>query len=675
MTENSATISWSINDSAKLYKIRRWGKRHFAIGPLGTVVVKGDDANGRQWDLAEIVEECESRGISAPILCRFTPVIHSRVRKLHGVFAKAIGEYNYTGKYQSIYPIKVNQHREVIDAYLGAASEFGGGLEAGSRAELLAVIAMADNEMPVLCNGFKDAAIIEMAMRATQIGRRVTIIIDKPQDVPLIIEAAASLNIRPLLGIRVKLAARSAGRWKGSVGNESKFGLTSVELAIAIQKLHDAGLHDSLHLLHFHPGSQVNSIRNIKSCVVEATRIYAELVHRGVPLDTIDVGGGLAIDYTGDKNSQASSMNYTTQEYANDIVYYMKQICDREEVPHPNIYSESGRAMVAHHSVLVVPVISTWSPASRYDDEDLVESVVNEPVLEEGELEPLPLIELRQILAEVNENNASEAFHDAQQAIEMAQQLFINGHMALDQRTFAEDLFSRVCLRIQSMLDELSFVPDDLKTLKNLFAETYLANFSVFQALPDHWAIDQLFPIMPIHRLDECPDRVGIIGDITCDSDGRIACYLGDNRPARSMALHKHFPGQKYWLGIFLIGAYQEALSDDHNLFGKFHVVTIDDSRDWRIGLKTAIGSDLREVLEHVHHDVRQMMEQVESVARHATSAGRVTLEQAQQTINFFKSSINDYTYLLGSHPQNQAVATSSAGVADRAARPVVSAT
>lgn len=648
MEKIPASLPWSLVESAKLYKIRRWGKRHFGIGPKGTVVVRTDDKRNLEWDLTEIVEECESRDITAPILVRFTPIIHSRVQKLHGVFAKAMQEYNYNGKYQSIYPIKVNQHREVIDAYLTAAKPFGGGLEAGSRAELLAVITMADNEMPVLCNGFKDAAIIEMAMRATQIGRQVTIIVDKPQDVMLIVDAARRLGIRPRIGIRVKLAARSAGRWKGSLGSESKFGLTSVELAIAIQQLQSAGLQDCMHLLHFHPGSQVNSIRHIKSCVVEATRIYADLYHRGIPIDTIDVGGGLAVDYTGDKSSQASSMNYTTQEYANDIVYYMRQICEREEVPHPNIFSESGRAMVAHHSVLVVPVISTWSPASRYEDQDLRDSVVTEPIVPDGELEPLPLIELRQILNELSVNNASEAFHDAQQAIEMAQQLFINGHLNLQQRTFAEDMFSRVCLRIQDLLEELSFIPADLKGLRNQFAETYLANFSVFQALPDHWAIDQLFPVMPIHRLDECPDRVGVIGDITCDSDGKIACYLGDNRPAKALDLHKHTPGEPYWLGIFLIGAYQEALSDDHNLFGKFHVVTIDDSENWRLGLKVAPGSDLKEVLEHVHHDVREMLAQVESVARLATSAGKVTLAQAQQTINFFKSSVNDYTYLLG---------------------------
>ncbi len=648
MEKTPVSVPWSLVESAKLYKIRRWGKRHFTISPRGTVVVRSDCDKNLEWDLTEVVKECEERDISAPMLIRFTPIIHSRVQKLHGVFGKAMQEFGYKGRYQSIYPIKVNQHQEVIEAYLQAAKPFGGGLEAGSRAELLAVIAMADNEMPVLCNGFKDAAIIEMAMRATQIGRKVTIIIDKPQDAGLIIDASRRLGIRPRIGIRVKLAARSAGRWKGSLGSESKFGLTSIELAIAIHQLQAAGLQDCIHLLHFHPGSQVNSIRNIKSCVVEATRIYADLHHRGIPLDTIDVGGGLAVDYTGDKSSQASSMNYTTQEYANDIVYYMKQICDREEAPHPNIFSESGRAMVAHHSVLVVPVISTWSPASRLEDEELYNEVVTVPPVADGELEPLPLIELKQILGELNVNNASESFHDAQQAIEMAHQLFINGHMTLQQRTFAEDIFSRICFRIEDLLDDLSFIPSDLKGLRNQFADTYLANFSVFQALPDHWAIDQLFPVMPIHRLDECPDQVGVIGDITCDSDGKIACYIGDNRPARAMDLHKHTPGEPYWLGIFLIGAYQEALSDDHNLFGKFHVVTVDDSPNWKLGLKIVSGSDVKEVLEHVHHDVRQMVSQVESVARLATSAGLVTMAQAQKTINFFKSSINEYTYLLG---------------------------
>lgn len=652
MENTPVSVPWSLVESAKLYKIRRWGKGHFSIGPQGTVVVKVDGEAPRKWDLLDVVEECEGRGYSTPLLIRFTPIIRRSVEKLHGAFYNAIESLGFKGQYHSIYPIKVNQHREVIEAYVDAAKPFGGGLEAGSRAELLAVIAMADNEIPILCNGFKDAAIIEMAMRATQIGRQLTIIIDKPQDVGLIIDAYRTLDIRPRLGIRVKLAARSSGRWKGSVGNESKFGLTSVELAIAIQQLHDAGLQGCIHLLHFHPGSQVNSIRNIKSCVVEATRIYSDLYRRGIPLDTIDVGGGLAVDYTGDKSSSASSMNYSTQEYANDVVHYMQQICDREKVPHPNIFSESGRAIVAHHSMLVVPVISTWSPASRYEDRNLLDSVVSDPGTESGELEPLPLVELRQILEELTDSNASESYHDAQEAIEMAQQLFINGHLTLQQRTFAEDMFSRVCLRIQDMLDEMMQVPNELRGLRTLFAETYLANFSVFQALPDHWAIDQLFPVMPIHRLRECPDRVGIIGDITCDSDGKIASYVGDNRAARSLDLHAHRPGQPYYIGIFLIGAYQEALSDDHNLFGNFHVVTVDDSEDWRVGLQVVEGSDLRGVLEHVHHDVRKMTETVESVARMANSAGKVSLQQAQQTVDFFKACIRDYTYLLG-NPRN----------------------
>lgn len=647
MADNSPANDWSVDNSAELYRIDHWGNRYFTVDDRGHLVVQIDDDPLLRWDLAEVVEACEKRGISAPLLIRFTPVVESRVRELHRAFARAIDEYGYQGAYHSIYPIKVNQHREVIDAYMKAARPCGGGLEAGSRAELLAVIAMADNRTPILCNGFKDAAIVEMALRATRIGRRVTLIIDRPEDVPLVIETARRLAICPRLGLRVKLAARSSGRWKGSVGNRAKFGLTMIEMAVALEQLTSAGLADRVHMLHFHPGSQVNRIRNIKSCVVEATRIYADLVRQGIGLDTIDVGGGLAIDYTGDRNSQPSSMNYTMQEYANDVVYYVHGICEREQVPHPVIYSESGRSLVAHHSVLVFPVISTRSPASRYRGDNANQSPIATPPVPAGEQEPLPLTELRQILEELAPDSASESWHDAQQAIEMAQQLFINGHLSLQQRTFAEDQYARICLRIRDMMDQLRFVPEELQSLKTLFAETYLANFSVFQALPDHWAIGQVFPVMPIHRLDENPERNGVIADITCDSDGKIGSYIGDRRTVCSLPLHQHHPGQPYWLGVFLVGAYQEALSDDHNLFGKFHTVTLDGSEDWRRGLRALPGSDLREVLEHVHHDVQQMLDEIDSVARQATSRGRLTGLEARETVDFFRQTLNDYTYLL----------------------------
>ncbi len=645
--------SWSTNDSVQLYSIDRWGNGLFSINDQGDLLVGTSVDPASQWNLHEIIKECEKRDFAPPFLVRFTPIIKQRLCELNNAFNGAIEEFQFNGCYQCVYPVKVNQHREVIEAFANAARRVGGGLEAGSKAELLAVIALSDNTIPVLCNGFKDERTVEMALRAIGIGRQVTIILENTDEIHLVACVSRRLAIRPKLGLRVKLAARSSGRWSSSVGSSSKFGLTSIELSRAIQLLRRHEMLDECHLLHFHPGSQINSIRKIKECIIEATRIFAALVRQRIPIKTIDVGGGLAVDYTGNKNTHPSSTNYTLQEYANDVVYYIQMVCDQEQVPHPDIISESGRALVAHHSILVVPVISTSSPAdptisTAAANPNLPLTAEKNPLESSAGEQALPLIELREIAKELDERNMQECFHDAQQAMEMAQQLFINGHLSLEQRMNAEELFSRICLQIYGCLNKLDFVPAELAELKHMFAETYLGNFSVFQALPDHWAINQLFPVMPIHRLNQRPDRVGVIADITCDSDGKIECFLGAHPSAPTLPLHQFNRDQPYWLGVFLVGAYQEALSDDHNLFGKFHVVTIDESADWRNGIDVMRGSDLKDVLQHVHHDFDAILGAIDASSHAAAELGMVSQAQLKQTLKFFRDCSSDYTYLAG---------------------------
>ncbi len=655
--------AWTPSDSSQLYRVNQWGGGLFEIDGNGELLVHrgkhiADESSppSPPWNLPQIVRDCAQRGASAPLLIRFTPIISHRLAELNRAFGQAIGEFGFNGHYQCVYPVKVNQHREVIDAFVAAARVHGGGLEAGSKAELLAVVSIADNGMPILCNGFKDATVIEMALRAIQIGRNVTIIIENPQDIDLILRAMQNIPVRPQLGLRVKLAARSAGRWQGSVGAKSKFGLNSRELETVLETLRQHDLIENCRLLHFHPGSQVNNIRNIKACIIEATRIYANLLRRGIPINTMDVGGGLAVDYTGNKNTAPSSMNYSLQEYANDVVYYMSMVCDQEQVIHPNIISESGRALVAHHSVLVVPVISSTS----LDDEPAITRINDNET-------SLPLLELRDIIQAWDDDNVQESFHDAQQAIEMAYQLFINGHLTLSQRACAENMFSHICYLVRDKLNRSELVPSGLSgELRNLYADTYLANFSVFQSLPDHWALEHLFPIMPIHRLDERPTCSAVIGDITCDSDGVISCYLSGGVSNKSLPLHPYRAGEPYWLGIFLIGAYQEALSDDHNLFGKFHVVTVGDTVDGQASLTITAGSNLRDVLEHVHHDCRELLRQLDEDSRQAVDTGLLSPQSFAENSRFFRSCFSDYTYLAdgrtGKSPPHQPHANASIG-------------
>jgi len=637
---------WTSEDAADLYHVDRWGHDFFAVDDEGFLSVE-TGANGEQkLRIKDVVDYFVEKGKSPPLIVRFPGIITQRTEQINEAFQGAIDSYGFQGRYRLFYPVKVNQHYEVIAAAVESGKKYGGGLEAGSKAELLAVIAMANDDTPLLCNGFKDSTVIEMAFRALQMGRDMTIVIEKPNELDLVLEQAKKTGLRPKLGIRVKVSSKGSGHWSGSGGAKSKFGLSVPELTMAIQRLDTAGYLDCVNLLHFHPGSQITNVRKIKSALIEVARVYVNLIEYGIPIKTIDVGGGLAVDYTGNRNREQSSMNYTLREYANDVIYQIQMVCDETNTPHPDIYSESGRALVAHHSLLVVPVIGTSHTNLENLHGDKGHSLVG-LIDKENEVNPEnhpPLRDLKEIFEELTVNNLLESFHDAQSLIERSLEMFSNGMFDIWHRAYAERTGWAICKKINSFLDELDFVPKDLEQLRNMLADTYFGNFSLFQALPDAWALKQLFPVMPIHRLNERPTTYGVLGDITCDSDGKIDCFVGDFGDRDSLALHP-LNGDPYYVAVFMIGAYQEALSDDHNLMGKFHIATVNDPDDpetWDF----VPGSDLEDVLVHVHHDTNKISGSIARLIESAQMSGRIDAVSAEENKHFFAELANSYTYL-----------------------------
>ena len=640
------TRPWAVSDADELYNLSRWGRRFFSIEPDGKLSVRTDKYSEQCLPITEVVEHFADKGVAPPMVIRFPGIIEQRAEQINLAFQSAITRYGFNGSYRLFYPVKVNQHLEVMKAAVEAGEKFGGGLEAGSKAELLAVIAIAKKDTKILCNGFKDKTVVEAALRVKKLGRDVTIVIEKPNELDLILKHAKRMGVRPQLGIRVKLSSKGGGHWSGSGGVKSKFGLSIPELTVALHRLDSENYMDCVSLLHFHPGSQISNVRKVKSALIEVARIYVDLIEYGAPIKTIDVGGGLAVDYTGNRTKDQSSMNYTLCEYANDVIYQIQAVCDVTGTPHPDIYSESGRALVAHHSLLVVPVIGTSNThlglnqaSTPSDGVDLIDK--------ENSVEPKnfpPLQDLQEIYEELNGNNLLESFHDAQSLIEMVLQMFSNGMLDIWHRSYAERMGWAICMKINTLLEELEFVPRELKQLRNLLADTYFVNFSLFQALPDAWAIKQLFPVMPIHRLDERPSCLGVLGDITCDSDGKIDCFVGEFGDRDSLPLHP-LNDDPYYIAILLIGAYQEALSDDHNLMGKYHIATIHDPND-RSTWELVKGSSLDDVLEHVHHDSEQIQSCLAELIQGAESDGLIEADEVLSSKQFFEEMAAGYTYL-----------------------------
>ncbi len=629
---------WTIADSSEMYDVASWGKGYFSVGQNGHLYVHPDKDPARAIDFKELVDTLVLRGISLPILIRFAEILRHRLSEIHSAFQAAIAEHGYKGGYCCVYPIKVNQQRQVVEEVVRFGRPFKFGLEAGSKPELLAVLAIANNDTPIICNGFKDDEYIEMVMLATKIGRQITTVVEKYTELDLVAQHAQRVGVRPRIGLRLKLASRGSGRWKSSGGYRSKFGLTVSESVRALDQLKALGMADCLELLHFHLGSQITNIRHIKAAVIEAARIYTELARAGAGLKYLDVGGGLGIDYDGSQTDFESSVNYTLQEYANDIVYHVQSVCDEANVAHPVIVSESGRAVVAYHSMLVFDVLGV---------SDLGEQDPPPEVPQDAEQ---PLIDLQETYRSLSKRNLLESFHDSQQALDQALNLFSLGYLPLDQRCLAENLYWAICRRIKRLAADLEYFPEELEGLDALLADTYFCNFSIFQSMPDSWAIKQLFPIMPIHRLEERPTRSAVIGDISCDSDGKIDQFIDRRDVKRTLPLHP-FNGQEYYLGAFLIGAYQEILGDLHNLFGDTNAVHVSLNANGEVVLDNVIkGDTVREVLDYVQFNAETLLSQFRRDVEAALREGKIGYEESGRLLRFYEAGLHGYTYLEDGH-------------------------
>jgi arginine decarboxylase len=625
---------WTTTDAAEMYDVASWGKGYFSVGENGNVFVHPGKDPERKIDLKELVDTLEWRGISMPILIRFGEILKHRLGEMHQAFENSIREHGYQGSYCCVYPIKVNQQRQVVEEVFEYGRTYHFGLEAGSKPELLAVLAIADNETPIVCNGFKDDEYIEMVMLAKKIGRRITPVVEKYTELELIVKHAEKVGVIPTIGIRVKLASRGSGRWKSSGGYRSKFGLTVSEALKAVAYLKEHNLQDSLELLHFHLGSQITNIRQIKAAVIEAARIYVDLKRMGTGLSYLDVGGGLGIDYDGSQTDFESSVNYTLDEYARDVVYHIQSICDEAEVPHPTIITESGRAVAAYHSALVFNVLGV----SGFGEEELPSSVP-----EDSEQCLIDLFETHKTLSK---KNLMETYHDAQQALDSALNLFSLGYLTLQQRSLSENFYWTICRKILKIAGELDYFPEELEGLDGMLSDTYFCNFSLFQSMPDSWAVKQLFPIMPIHRLNEIPTRRGVLGDISCDSDGKVDQFIDRRDVKKTLPMHT-FNGQPYYLGAFLLGAYQEILGDLHNLLGDTNAVHVTLNEAGEVVLETVVqGDTVREVLAYVQFNAQNLLDEFRKDVETAVREQRIGYEESGRLLKFYEDGLNGYTYL-----------------------------
>ncbi|MFN4244064.1 MAG: biosynthetic arginine decarboxylase [Tepidisphaerales bacterium] len=630
---------WSPQDSERLYGIRRWGQGYFSVNDAGNVAVHPTQDPRVSVDLKKLVDELRERDIALPVLIRFTDILRHRVGKIAEAFHKAIRDHDYTGVYRCVYPIKVNQQRHVVEEILSFGKEYGFGLEAGSKPELLAVMALVeDGETPIICNGFKDDEFIEAVILATKIGKNIIPVVEKFSELELIVKYSKLHNVRPSIGVRVKLAARGAGRWEQSGGVRSKFGLFVSEVIDALDYLRAQGMGDCLHLLHFHLGSQINNIRNIKSAIIELTRVYTELHRHGAGLKYIDVGGGLGVDYDGSRTNFESSINYGLQEYANDVVFHVKEICDEAGVKHPTIISESGRAMVAYHSVLVFNVLG-WSGFNRFE----LPAVLTES--QRAEL-PAPVVNLFDAFKDLNENNYAEYYHDAQIARDAVLNLFNLGYCSLEHRALAEKLYWGICAKCLNIVRRLEFVPEEFEGLEAQLSDTYFCNYSIFQSMPDAWAIDQLFPIMPIHRLNEEPTCRGILADITCDSDGKVDRFIDRRDVKHTLELHP-YDGNDYFIAAFLVGAYQEILGDLHNLLGDTNAVHVRVESNGSFSIDEVVeGDTVREVLQYVQFSADDLKRQMRKTVEKALRDGKLTVDESRVLLRFYENGLEGYTYL-----------------------------
>jgi len=626
---------WRIEDSEELYNIKGWGVNYFGINEKGHVYVtpKKDSV---QVDLKEVVDHLTSRHVTAPMLLRFPDILDNRIEKTDECFRKAAKEYDYHGEHFIIFPIKVNQMRPVVEEIISHGKRYNLGLEAGSKPELHAVLATnMDSDSLIICNGHKDQNFIELALLAQKMGKRVFLVIEKLPELRIIAETAAKLGLRPNLGIRIKLASSGAGKWEESGGDASKFGLNSSELLTALQLLDEMGMSDCLKLIHFHIGSQITKIRRISTALREMAQFYAQLHAMGFNIEFVDCGGGLGVDYDGTRSSNSeSSVNYSIQEYVNDCIYTLVETADRNHIPHPNIITEGGRSLTAHHSVLIVDVLESVSAPQMPED------------FQPGPDDHKLVHDLTEIWDKLSSRSMLEDWHDAEDIREEALDLFRHGIIDLKTRAQIESLYWAISHEIAELAHHQKHVPDELRKLDRQMADKYFCNFSLFQSMPDSWALDQLFPIMPIARLEEQPTRSAMLQDITCDSDGKISAYVNGGQQTSYLPLHPIRPDEHYYVGVFLVGAYQEILGNMHNLFGDTNAVHISVDDEGYTIEQVIDGETVADVLEYVQYDPKKLVRRLEIWVSRAIKDGKITAAEGKEFISNYRSGLYGYTYL-----------------------------
>lgn len=631
--------TWSIAKSSSLYGLENWGIPYFDVNQQGHVTVSPTGNGGPKVDLFELVQSVRARGIEVPVLFRFNGILRHRVQSICSAFRNAIEEHSYRGSYCPAYPIKVNQQRHVVDVLLQAGREFGLGIEVGSKPELIAVLGIAGNPGSLLlCNGYKDAEYIELALLARKVGRRPIIIVEKMSELALTLDIAKQLGVEPEIGFRIRLSGKGAGRWERSGGDRAKFGLTISEIVQAVHELRRREQLDVLRLLHFHIGSQLTSISSLRAALKEAGQVYVQLRRQCPHLEYIDVGGGLGVDYDGSKTTFASSMNYTIEEYARDIVWVLDEICQQGNVPHPNIVTESGRATVAHHSVLVFNTLGIANTFSYpCNPSDILKSDCHVTVKN-----------MAQLLGDLTPKNCQEALHDAMGLRSDMLEQFSLGLMSIEDRAVGDHCYWALLTAISKLSTELHYIPEDLERLPGMLTDTYFCNLSVFQSMPDNWAIEQIFPIMPIHRLGEEPTVPTVIADITCDSDGTVDRFPDLKDVKRYLPAHQLKPNEPYYIASFLVGAYQEILGDLHNLFGDTNAVHVDVDENGDIEFSNVVlGDSVREVLNYVQYDKGDLCERWRNIVELAVRQGHVTPSESAELFRKYSNAFEGYTYLV----------------------------
>ena len=632
--------NWTHLDAEALYNVDKWGSGYFGIHSQGRLIVRPDGrgaSEAGEIDLFDLIGQIRRRGVEPPILLRFNGILRARVREIHGAFNNARAEYGYTAPYHCVFPIKVNQQRHLVDVLLQEGSKFGMGVEVGSKPELLAVMSFyAEKDRLIICNGYKDREYVELALLTSRLGTKPILVVEKFSELSTILETSKQIGIRPTIGVRTKLSGRGAGRWKDSGGDRSKFGLTTRQIVDVVEELKKHEMLDCLKLLHFHLGSQITRIRSIKTAIGEAARTLTGLCEMGAPIQYLDVGGGLGIDYDGSSSDFESSVNYSVQEYANDVIYHVKEVCAEVGVPQPTILSESGRALTAHHAVLVTEVMGVTHFATGVSTSKAQES------------EHDTIKKISDVCESVNTKNFLECYHDAQELRDEGMLLFSVGQLTLAERARVEELFWRTSEKILRISRSLEYVPDDLEHLERDLADTYFINFSVFQSLPDSWAIRQLFPVLPVHRLIEEPTRRAVLADITCDSDGKVDRFIDLRDVKPTLELHQPKEGERYYVGFFLVGAYQEILGDMHNLFGDTHVVHVESNGDGRAHLTHFVeGNNVEEVLSYVEYFRTDLLDTLRRRIEQAIEEDRMSLEESAALAKRFEAGLASYTYLI----------------------------